>query len=582
MRQTKGLMIIIIILIAMINIYAVAGLGGDVTPSISVLTFSSSGIQISPNSNDWFKQNVTLNITSTDEESGISKIIYVTGGVIASYTFSGAPTTTFTTYPSISNITAEGSTSIIYYAINGVDIQESQNSKIIKIDRTKPVVNSVTLNNYTPNTGNAILVTVSATDNIGVTAVNANGVSMTYQTGNVWNGTIIAIAGTHSVNVSASDAADNFVYNETKYYTAITPDTIAPYFISFPSQKTNLTFDNLTSHGLTDVNVSTSGLTIPAGFQLAGNYYKITTTATFAGNVTVTIIYDPSKVTNENALKLLHYESGNWTDVTTSLDTANNTISGTVSSLSPFVIVEPIPPGAPCCSSGGGGGGGGGGGVSGENYFNIEIKEKYDLNIYKDRTTSYGFKNSSNPIMYVNITGNVNAGERSTSVEVLRKTSTLLNISAPDIVYKNVNIWVGTSGFASSKNIKEAVIGFKVSNSWLADNNINAGDIRLVKWDGSNWVQLETVKTMTDNTNTYYEAKTITFSNFAIKGIRAALSEVPFEMSSAETITAAPTAAQTSMPVKSEKAHAFNLVVIAGAILIVAIFIVLYMKYKKP
>jgi len=563
-------MAILIILIAVININAVYALN---TPT-SFLTFMSlNGSQIDPNGNGWFNQNVTINITSEDvNSSNITQVINISGSVTYTY---GGPTTTFSTY----NISYEGTTNVIYYARGDNGKNESEKNNTIKIDRTNPVINSVTLNNSSPNTGTAILVTVNATDNIAVTIVTANCTSLT-PSGNNWTGTIIAMQGTHSVNVSASDAAGNVNWSNSTSYTTNNTPAGTNISVNFTSQKTNITFDNVTSNGLTEVNVSTTGPGIDSGFQLAGKYYNITTTATFEGNVTITIIYDPSKVTNEIALKLLHYESGNWTDVTTSLDIANNTISGTVSNLSPFVIVEPIPPAAPCCSSGGGGGGGGG--VSGENYFNIEIKERYDLDIYKDKTTSFRFKNSSNPIVYVNITGNINAGERSTSVEVLRKTSTLLNISAPDIVYKNVNIWVGTSGFATSKNIKEALIGFKVSNSWLADNSINSADIRLVKWDGSNWVQLETVKTMTDSTYTYYDAKTITFSNFAITGIKAPLSEATLEMASVETMTASPAVAQTSMPVKSEKAPAINLVVITVGILIVAIFIVLYIKYKKP
>ena len=73
-------------------------------------------------------------------------------------------------------------------------------------------------------------------------------------------------------------------------------------------------------------------------------------------------------------------------------------------------------------SAGGGGGGGGAGGTSGENYSNIEIKEKYDRFINKDLSTSYVFKNTD-PIISVNITGNINAGEINTAVEVLRNTS---------------------------------------------------------------------------------------------------------------------------------------------------------------
>ncbi len=67
--------------------------------------------------------------------------------------------------------------------------------------------------------------------------------------------------------------------------------------------------------------------------------------------------------------------------------------------------------GSSSSASGGGGGGGGGGGASAENATNIEVKEKYDLYIFRDKMTVYSFTNRSNPVLFVNITGNVSAGE---------------------------------------------------------------------------------------------------------------------------------------------------------------------------
>ena len=100
----------------------------------------------------------------------------------------------------------------------------------------------------------------------------------------------------------------------------------------------------------------------------------------------------------------------------------------------------------PSGSSGGGGSGGGGGGSSGEAYENIILSEKHDLIIYKDKISSYRFTGNDNPIEYVNITGNANAGEISTSIEVLRNTSGLLNQSAARHCfskrqYMGRNIW---------------------------------------------------------------------------------------------------------------------------------------------
>jgi len=171
-------------------------------------------------------------------------------------------------------------------------------------------------------------------------------------------------------------------------------------------------------------------------------------------------------------------------------------------------------------SGGGSGGGGGGGGTSGENFSNVELKEKYDLSIFKDIVTSYRFRNESNPVISVNITGNVSAGLITTMVELLRNTSSQLKEPAPGVVYENINIWVGTSGFAGPKNIKEAVISFRVTNAWLSEKNIAAGDIQLLTWDGSKWASLETMEETRDSIFTYYKAKTDRFSHFAITGIK--------------------------------------------------------------
>ena len=95
-------------------------------------------------------------------------------------------------------------------------------------DTTAPVVNTVTLNTTAPNTGDAILVTVNATDEVDVTNVTVGSVELTSPDGNIWNGTITAEVGYHSVNVSAKDAAGNVGWNNSTSYTATTSDATPP------------------------------------------------------------------------------------------------------------------------------------------------------------------------------------------------------------------------------------------------------------------------------------------------------------------------------------------------------------------
>ena len=163
------------------------------------------------------------------------------------------------------------------------------------------------------------------------------------------------------------------------------------------------------------------------------------------------------------------------------------------------------------------GAGGGSSGSSGENHTNIEFIEKYDLYIYRNVTTSYRFKEQTNPIVFVNITGNTNSVEITTSVEVLKSTSTLVKSSAPGLVYKNVNIWAGNFGYATPDNIKHAEVIFRVPIAWMEANNINPDSIEMMRYDDG-WQSLPTRKIGTHNSNILYESSTIGFSFFAING----------------------------------------------------------------
>jgi len=198
---------------------------------------------------------------------------------------------------------------------------------------------------------------------------------------------------------------------------------------------------------------------------------------------------------------------------------------------------------------------GGGSVPSGEELKNIELKETYEKYISKDAPASYVFSQSGNPVSEVSITSNINAGDIAIKIEVLRGTSSLVSSPPSGTVYKNIDIWVGTSGFAVPKNIKEAFIKFRVENSWITSNNLASSDVHMIKWDGSKWAQIVTSEKNKDATYTYYEAKTDSFSAFAITGLKGVIvptatpegevTETPLE----PTVT--PTAATTKKGIPS-------------------------------
>jgi hypothetical protein len=125
-----------------------------------------------------------------------------------------------------------------------------------------------------------------------------------------------------------------------------------------PTPTTSLTFDTVETAGVTTVTplgaVSTEPEAIlPPNFELASatggiaSYFDIHTTATFSGPVTLTVAYDQMQFpwnpdTNPTAKKpaLLHYDNGQWVDITSSIDVVKGTISGLTSSFSPFAIVK--------------------------------------------------------------------------------------------------------------------------------------------------------------------------------------------------------------------------------------------------
>jgi len=161
----------------------------------------------------------------------------------------------------------------------------------------------------------------------------------------------------------------------------------------------------------------------------------------------------------------------------------------------------------------------------------------------------------------------------------LKGTSTLVKTPAPGIAYVNVNIWVGTSGFPVPKNLKTALIGFKVYNSWIKTNGLSSSDVKLVKWDGSQWIQLETRYMGKSDEFTFYEATTYSFSSFAI--VAKVSGTIPAETTQISQPTTAPTASPivSVKPVES-KTGTYILIAI-GIIVVLIIAAEMYLIRKK-
>ena len=110
-----------------------------------------------------------------------------------------------------------------------------------------------------------------------------------------------------------------------------------------PAGTIQLTFDNLGSSGVITTQVSVAPLTnAPSSFTLLGFNYEFTTSGIGFGKATLRIPYQDSDVAAagipEESLRLLHFDHGQWKDITTGLDTTANIITGVTESFSPFVL----------------------------------------------------------------------------------------------------------------------------------------------------------------------------------------------------------------------------------------------------
>jgi PGF-pre-PGF domain-containing protein len=211
-----------------------------------------------------------------------------------------------------------------------------------------------------------------------------------------------------------------------------------------------------------------------------------------------------------------------------------------------YEYIAPVKP-APTPTSGSESGSGSSGVTTSEPYENIIKAERHYSDLICNSPVKYNFSAPEHGIYEIIVTSKVKEIDAEIRIEALKGTSKNVAITPTGTVYKNLNILAG------SERIKEAIIRFKVENSWINGNNLATGDVKMVKWDGSKWVELETTEKTTDSAFTYYEVKVQTFSSFAVTGSKTAPSPtamqaeipiIPTVIIPAET-TAFPTSTST-------------------------------------
>jgi len=101
-------------------------------------------------------------------------------------------------------------------------------------------------------------------------------------------------------------------------------------------------------------------------------------------------------------------------------------------------------------------------------------------------------------------------------------------------------------------------------------------DIKLLRWDGNQWVTLETFEIDKDSTYTYFDGKTNAFSPFAISGLKEVTSAAAPMMTAA-----APTPVITEVMPVEEITPSMNWAVINWSAFSDCIVVVLYLQKKR-
>lgn len=172
----------------------------------------------------------------------------------------------------------------------------------------------------------------------------------------------------------------------------------------------------------------------------------------------------------------------------------------------------------------------GGGSSSEDAYGNIFKYEIKDQNLVFNQSIKYQFTTPELGIYEILVNGKNSESDISVKVEDLIDTSEYANKSSPGVVYKNENVWIGTSG------INYVTVRFRVNNSWINSHSLDDSHYpHLLKWNGDTWLVLQTDIINKDGTYTYFEAPKAGSTSTSI-----------FAISAQEQLTAAAAAANSA------------------------------------
>jgi PGF-pre-PGF domain-containing protein len=353
----------------------------------------------------------------------------------------------------------------------------------MNVDTTAPSITIISPVNITYSNASILLnVTTNQTANVTY-SLNGNGNQSLYNRTTSGNATITGTEGANNITIYANDSAGNL--NSSIVY--FTVDATSPVIII------NTPANGSTTNDQTPLlNATFSGETVTYAWYRVNNTGNSTPVSN-TNNLTVTLSSLPDGAHNVTVYA--------------------NDSAGNLNSSIAYFTVDTTPPTTPQTSSGGGGTGSSGV-VTAEPSENIARSEMIEKNLEPGKTVTYTFMQNQDIVYEVSVTGKEYENNIAMRIEILKDRSKQAKENAPGLVYRNVNIILGT------EKIGENVIKFKVNDSWLLENGFDSSDIRLVKWVDNKWITLETGVLFNKDGYTHFMAKSMTFSIYAITGIK--------------------------------------------------------------
>ncbi len=133
--------------------------------------------------------------------------------------------------------------------------------------------------------------------------------------------------------------------------------------------------------------------------------------------------------------------------------------------------------------------------------------------IEQGETQKINLQSYDTAIEYISIT----AAETMENIS-LSLTTTLEQPSTVNKPDETVYLYLLINAGAIEKMISEAVISFKIEQSWFSNSEISKDSVTLMHHRNGTWQKLSTTKTDEDDSHVYFEAVTPGFSTFAITG----------------------------------------------------------------